>query len=312
MPNRKEAAPFRWGVATMSMPLIEVLKDYYAPVKAISDRTVTIYGFTLKAFGEYLGEQDGSGYREPTTADLDQYVVARFLAWRLRKREPATAAKDRSQLRALWAFAWAEALPGVARGPNVRPVVVPERVPVAWLEEEMRALIISAGQEPGSICGISAAAWWRSLLLTCFDTAERISATRSLRFDDIHGSLVVFKAEDRKGRRRDIARTISSDTAIAIDAISSPTRSLVWPCDVGAPALYARFDRILIRANLPTDRWSKFHRIRKTTASYYEAAGGSAQKLLDHSSPAVTRRYLDPRIVLQEAGDAPARLPKVS
>lgn len=296
----------------MNLQLVDVLRDYYAPCKGISDRTVRLYGFTLKSFGEWLGAEDGSGYREPTTADLDQYKVARFLAWRLREREPATAAKDRAQIRALWAWAWSEALPGVARGPSVRPVIVPERVPEAWLDSEMRALVQSAGQEVGKICGIPAAGWWRALVLTCYDTAERISATMSLRYADVHGSVVIFRAEDRKGRRRDIARTISTDTAIAIDAIADPARELVFPCDVCESAVYHRLNRILKRAGLPTDRWSKFHRIRKTTASYYAAAGGDAQLLLDHSSPVVTRRYLDPRIVRPEGGDAPARLPKVS
>ena len=301
------------GVTTVTtLKLVDVLNDFYAPCKGISERTVKLYCFTLQSYGQWLGIEDGSGYREPTTADLDQYKVARFLAWRLREREPATAAKDRAQLRALWGWAWAEALPGVTKGPSVRRVVVPERVPEAWLEGQMRSLILSAGQECGSICGIPAAGWWRELLLTCYDSAERISATMSLRYADVQGSMVIFRAEDRKGRRRDIARTISTDTALAIDAIASPERELVFPCDVKEPALYHRLNRILKRANLPTNRWSKFHRIRKTSASYYAAAGGDAQLLLDHSSPTVTRRYLDPRIVQPEGGDAPSRLPKVS
>ena len=296
----------------MDLQLTDVLTNFYAPVKGISDRTVKLYGFTLRSFGDFLGSEDGSGYREPTTADLEQYKVARFLAWRLREREPATAAKDRAQLRALWAWAWAEALPGVSRGPSMRRIVVPERVPEAWTEEQMRALVISASQELGTMGGVKAAAWWRALFLVCYDTAERASAAMSLRYADVRGTLVVFRAEDRKGRRRDIARTISADTALAIDEIADPSRELVFPCDIQPSSLYYRFDRILKRAGLPTDRWSKFHRIRKTSASYYEASGGSAQHLLDHSSPAVTRRYLDPRIVMPNAGDAPSRLPKVS
>jgi hypothetical protein len=67
--------------------------------------------------------------------------------------------------------------------------------------------------------------------------------------------------------------------------------------------------KICKRAGLPQNRRSKFHRIRKTTASFYQAAGGSAQSLLDHSSPAVTRRYLDPRIVAPKP--AHELLPKV-
>jgi integrase len=62
-------------------------------------------------------------------------------------------------------------------------------------------------------------------------------------------------------------------------------------------------------AGLPNDRWSKFHRIRKTHASYAAAAGLDAQRLLDHASPKTTRAYLDPRIVRQPS--APDVLPRV-
>lgn len=68
--------------------------------------------------------------------------------------------------------------------------------------------------------------------------------------------------------------------------------------------------RICERAGLPNDRSSKFHRVRKTTASYAAAGGLDPQKVMDHASPLTTRRYLDPRIVRQpEATDV---LPKVS
>jgi len=66
---------------------------------------------------------------------------------------------------------------------------------------------------------------------------------------------------------------------------------------------------ILKRAKLPADRQSKFHRLRKTCASYAAAAGIDPQRLLDHSNPSTTRAYLDPRIVqTRQACDV---LPKV-
>jgi integrase len=299
---------------TATMTLKTLLHDYYAPVKGISDRTIRLYEFTIKAFGAYLAEAEGiaGGYSEPTTADLNQLVVARFLAWRLRSREPATAAKDRAQLRACWEFAAREKLGGVERFPTMRTITVPERIPEAWLIDEMRRLIESSAAEQGSICGIPAGSYFRSLLMCCYETGERISAVMSLTWADVRGPAVVFRAEGRKGRRRDIIRSISPDAAAAIDAIAEPRRALVWPFDKVISVLYHRMDRILRRAGLPHDRRCKFHRVRKTAASYYRAAGGNSQKLLDHSSPAVTERYLDPRIVTPEVADAPGRLPKVS
>jgi len=53
----------------------------------------------------------------------------------------------------------------------------------------------------------------------------------------------------------------------------------------------------LAAAGLPTDRRSKFHRIRRTVASAVAEAGGNPSEALDHASPKTTKRYLDPRIV---------------
>ena len=307
----KIAASF--GGESPPMTLRKFLDEVYAPLKGISDRTLRLYGFTLKAFGEYLGEAEDCGYREPTVLDLDPLVVARFLSWRLRQREPATASKDRSQLRAIWALAWDEGVPGVLRGPpaSLRRIVVPERVPEAWMADEMRRLVASASQEVGLIDGVDAGGFFRALMLVTYDTAERISAVLSLRFADVHDGLVHFRAEGRKGHRRDITRSISPETAEAIRRIAEPRRSLVFPWDRTIGTLYYHMDRILVRADLPKDRRCKFHRIRRTAASYYEAAGGDAQVLLDHSSPALKRKhYLDPRIA-GEATDAAARIPRV-
>jgi integrase len=85
---------------------------------------------------------------------------------------------------------------------------------------------------------------------------------------------------------------------------------IVFPWDRCHNYVWKRLEIILKRAGLPHGRKSKFHRIRKTTASYAAAAGLDAQKLLDHSDPATTRKYLDPRIVKQQS---PVNiLPKVS
>jgi integrase len=52
---------------------------------------------------------------------------------------------------------------------------------------------------------------------------------------------------------------------------------------------------------LPTDREHSFHCIRKTGASFADAAGADASKLLGHSSRSVTERhYLDPSIAKRD------------
>jgi integrase len=307
-----EVALFTQQLGNATMKLRDVLRDLYAPIKGISDRTIRLYEFTLDAYGQWLGEAEGCGFREPTTADLDQLKAAKFLAWRLRNREPATASKDRAQLRALWAWCWNEQIEGVSRGPSVRRVIVPQRIPEAWLTEEFIRLLAATSGEQDAIGGVPADRWWKAILMVAYDTGERCSSLLSLKYSDVRGTLVVFRAEARKGRRNDIVRTISADTAMLLDAIAEPKRHDVFPWPYHVSTLYNRLDRILKRAGLPHDRRCKFHRIRKTTASYYEAAGGNSQALLDHSSPQVTRRhYHDPRIVRPDT-DGPSLLPKVS
>ncbi len=284
------------------MTLNELLNDFYAPIKAISERTIAVYGFTISAFAKNLG-------RDPELADLEELKIAKFLAQRVREREPATAAKDRAQLRALWEFAARRKL--VDTWPTMPTVRVPERVPEAWFSSEVSAILAAAATEPGEIAGIAAPMWWRAIILLCYDSAERIGAVLSLKWKHVRDDSVLFVAESRKGGRRDIIRQISQPTACALREIrgSRTAEDLVFPWDRTYTHIWGRFGRIVKRAGLSSDRRSKFHRIRKTTASYYHAAGESAQALLDHSSPAVTRKYIDPRIAKPRA--APDVIPKV-
>lgn len=285
------------------MTLNHLLTDIYAPLKGICDRTLDLYGFTIASFGEFLGH-------EPTLDDLEEISVARFLSHRVRQRTAATAAKDRAQLRALWEFAARRRL--LDRWPTIPMVRVPERVPEAWMTDEFRRLLASAAQEVAEYDGIPAALYWRALLLLCYDTAERIGAAHTITWGSVRGRLVLFRAEDRKGGRRDILREISEETQAALDAIRGGRgpADRVFPWPRGRSYLWKRLGIILKRAGLPTTRRDKFHKIRKTTASYYAAAGHSAQSLLDHSDPATTKKYLDPRIVKPTA--APDVIPRVS
>lgn len=68
------------------MTLSTLLVDLYAPLRGIDPRTVQLYRYTLRSWGQVLG-------REPTVDDLEELTVARFLAHRLRERSVATAAR---------------------------------------------------------------------------------------------------------------------------------------------------------------------------------------------------------------------------
>lgn len=282
------------------MTLQELLDGYYVPLRGVSARTEKLYRYTIQAFGEHLG-------RPATVDDLEELTVARFLSTRLRDKAVATAAKDAAQCRALWEFASRRNLTN-GRWPQMRRIRVPERVPRCWLTEEMQRLLLAASERHGTIAGVPAAAWWRAALLVCYDTGERVAALLSLEWRDVTPVGVTFRAEGRKGQRRDIYRQISPETAAAIAAIRGP-RLKVFDWDRAMTSLWSHLGKILEAAGLPNDRYSKFHCIRKTTASYAAAAGLDAQRLLDHASPKTTRAYLDPRVVAPPS--APDVLPRV-
>lgn len=282
------------------MLLTNLLDGYYTPLRGVCERTQKLYRYTIAAFGEHLG-------RDATVDDLEELTVARFLSARLREKAVATAAKDRTQIRALWEFAARRGLTN-GRWPQIRPIRVPERVPRCWLTDEMQRLLVAAGERQGSISGVPAGAFWRAALLTLYDTGERCAALLSLEWPDVSPAGITFRAEGRKGQTRDIYRPISAETWQAIDAIRGP-RKLVFEWDRCYTNLWRHLGKICEAAGLPNDRLSKFHRIRKTTASYAAAGGLDAQRLLDHASPVTTRRYLDPRVV--RAPSAPDVLPAV-
>ena len=247
------------------MFLIDLLLAEYSPLRGLSARTEKLYGYTLAAWAKSLG-------RSPTLDDLDEVAVARFLAVRSRDVAPATVAKDRAQLVALWSFAAKRGL--VDRWPEVRRITVPERVPEAWTTEEFRRLLAAATLEQTTIAGIPARHWWRAVLRLAYDTGERCAAIMALRWADVREDDVIFRAETRKGGRRDIARPFGDSTGLALDQIREPRRELVFPWDRHPSYLWGRLGIILKRAGLPNDRRCKFHRIRRTTASFYAAAGG--------------------------------------
>lgn len=284
------------------MTLQQFLEDHYAPLNGVSDRTIKIYGFTIRKYREFL---DGV---EPTIEEhLDELVLARFLAWRLKTRSVGTAAKDRAQLHALSEFA---AKRGLCKWPKIRTIRVPERVPRAWLIDEFRRLLEACDGEVGDVCGVPRRLWFRAALQTAYWTGERIGGLLALEWPDIDPKAIVFRAEGRKGQRADIYRPIPPECYEAIMETHTKRR-LVFDWDRCPSTIWYRLGRICERAGLPNDRMSKFHRVRKTCASYYAAAGGDAQTMMGHSSPAVTKKYLDPRIV-QPDTHAPDVLPKVS
>ena len=119
--------------------------------------------------------------------------------------------------------------------------------------------------------------FWLALYLVIWDTAERIRAVISLRWDrvDLKNGWVRFDAEDRKGATADTAAPIAAETVEALKRIKRP-EGLVFRWPYSETYLYRKLGKIMARAGLPDNRLYKFHAIRKSVASHYETAAQTA------------------------------------
>jgi integrase len=271
--------------------LTDFFEGYYLPLKlrSRSKNTIRLYRHSVRSFGKFLD-------RPAKFTDLTDDTVSAYLAWLVsRKLSPYTVNKERSQLLAIWNYAARKG--HVVTFPDVQPERVPQRVPQAWTTDELSRLIESCRSQSGDVCGVPAADWWTALHLVIWDTAERIGAVLQLTWRGYQQPWLLIPAETRKGRREDKLLKLGQDTQAAIERIRTPRRKLLFPWDRCPTSLYYHYGQLLRRAGLPDDGRCKFHRMRRSVASYYESNGGNATELLGHTSRRTTRAYLDPRIV---------------
>lgn len=276
----------------LARPLQTVYAELYYPHKlqAASPKTHAQYGIQLRHFDRFLG-------RPATLADLNDETVTRCIGW-LRQRQAApTANKFRSHILALWRFLARKHV--VDLWPDVCALPEPERIPRCWSAEELQALFSACKKVPGKIAGVQAGAWWFALHMVLWDTGERITAVvKSTWADlDLRDRWLHFPAENRKGGKRDRQFRLHPDTIDALKVIRGPARSLIFPWPSAPTSLWECYEEVLLRADLPTDRKSKFHRMRKSVATHAEAAGMNATEILGHSCRRVTESYIDPRFL---------------
>ncbi len=179
--------------------LLHFFETFYWPRKnrGISENNQRLYLNALANFCQFLG-------RPAMLADLTDDNVTECMAWVVgRGRQPATANKVRTHLVSLWNFAAKKGK--VKQFPTVDKIPAPQRVPRAWLQEELERLFIAATNTPGKVGNVPAAEWWTALLIVMWFTGERIGALLRVTWEDYdcETGWLLCKAEDRKGGLRD-------------------------------------------------------------------------------------------------------------
>lgn len=265
--------------------------EKYEPLALRSRRpnTKRLYRTTLRMFSLYLN-------RRARIIDLNDATVSGFAAWRLGNGlSKRSVNKDLFNLLAIWR--WAHKKGYVKNWPDVELERPPLRVPVALTRDELTSVLEAIRVETEYVGDIAGSVFWLALFLVIWNTGERIGAVMALTWDrtDLKRGWVRFIAEDRKGATADNALPLASYTIEALKAIKR-NEGLVFRWPYSATHIYYRFGKIMERAGLPNTGLYKFHVLRKSVASHYEAAGGNATELLGHTSRKVTRAYLDPRI----------------
>jgi len=178
---------------------------------------------------------------------------------------------------------------------------VPEPIglPQAWTLQECESIFSACATLSGHVGSLSASDWWLSLTVAIYYTGERIKAMRSIRSADCDlsvGTLIV-RARSHKSRA-DRLLWIPEQAAELIQRIHDPRRELLWPWPSHRNTLFKQFRRIIEAAGVPCPRGGHnlFRRLRRTTGTLVEAAGGDGARMLGNSRAVFERYYLDPRM----------------
>jgi integrase len=255
-----------------------------------SHKTRRGYRYALDHFARHLGRQAG-------LADLDDDAVTLWLSAQLDAGQSVYTVRERlGRILTLWRFLAARRL--VECWPTIRRPPAPEPVPLALSVEQAAALFESCRWEPGKISGIRSGWWWEAFLAFVLSTSERLSASRSLRWEwlDLAMLHVTIPPAFRKGQRKAGHYELWPEVVPLIERIKMPPRELVFPWDRSEGCYFYRYGRILERAGLPNGPKWKTHSLRCSHASWRQSLGGDSTRALGHSDPATTRRhYIDAR-----------------
>lgn len=257
-----------------------------------SPETIRLYRQFIDRFGDFLE-------RRGTLDDLNEDAACAFLQSRLEAGLSAyTVAKERAELISLSAYAARKRF--IPEFLDVPQISMPELNPEAYKLDQLKLLFDTCATMPGMIGTAKACDWWIGLHYVFLFTGERTAATLSLKWDwlDWATGWLAVPATVRKGRRKAKRYLLPEIVLAKLRPLLGVTEEFIfanpWSRDHKSGAFYYRYTRLLKRAGLPHGSKWKPQKMRRTFASYLEAAGGDATEAFDHESRRTTKRsYLD-------------------
>lgn len=272
--------------------LEQVCHDHYFVLnRAIRhDETKRQYTYAIKDFGACLRHQ-------PVVSDLHDDNIARLMSYLDSQHLAArTINERRGRLHALWTWLCKRGV--LDQWPTTIKLPEPVRCPMAWREDEIRALFNAAATVRGNYNGVPKWLWWTCLLGVMWDSGERIGALMQVRWEhiDADGRWMYVPAELRKGGRRDMTYRLAPETVASLTLLRRHGTELVFHWPRNRTYLWAAFGEIIKAAGLPVVNRQKFHRMRRSVATHFKGRGGDPTSQMGHSSAAVTGKYIDPRL----------------
>lgn len=271
------------------------LDDYFE--KAFADRqmlgatTRSLYRIDLRRFTQQLG-------RRATIYDLTDDAVSSGMVKMLDLGFAVETVNGfRKHLVALWTFAAKRG--DLASWPTVKRLKEPQRIPEAWFTTEIRQILGGCPLQVGDYCGVARSLWWAGIHWFWWFGGERRTAALGIEraWVRIDRGEILVRAEVRKGKTRDKLYLMRGHGLDALRAIWLPDRKMLFPFPFSEATFYNHYHRVLEAAGLPVHRRNGPQKMRRSFASYLEAAGGNATQALDHERRSVTTgSYLDPRI----------------
>lgn len=260
----------------------------------VSRAAMQQYSVTVRRFGQMLG-------RPAAVDDLTASNLADFMLWmKDRGLAAATVNGKRAAILTIWREAARRRLcqkPDMDEVPT--SVREPKRLPNSWTIDNIAAIVTECRKLPGRLpSGIPRELWWSSLVLFLYDSGARLSAALEMTPSEIDLSTctAILRSESAKtGLEQWVS--LSDQTALLLHDLLRHRQPRVWPWGRCRNELYRTYGNILDRVGLPSDRRSKFHRIRRTTATLLTKHGTlqMAQQALGHTSEKMTLKYVDPR-----------------
>ena len=275
--------------SSKTLMLSDFLEKHYYPCQpGLSWKTKKEYRTSVNKLDRYLN-------RSAVLADLNnQTIGAYFSALIQLGQSESTVNKERNQLLAFWRFAHTMGM--LIVGPLIQPLRPGEKVPTALTLDQLKALRRAIPELTGKTAGIPNASLMRACFSIQYVTGARLGEVLALRFDDISGRVLTFRAETRKFGKNPMVKSVPEWVINDIQMICKPKRSDVFPVENGVEKFAYLFDRLFRLAEVPRPKGKSSHLLRSTYATMIWVAGGNATDSLGHASEETTRKaYLDPR-----------------